>query len=50
LIRGLKDMFAGFLPLLRILLGVRKFADISNDLAKSGGNCVVWQMDWLCKL
>jgi hypothetical protein len=32
LIRRIKDTSAGVLPLSRILLGVRKFADICSDL------------------
>ena len=50
LIRCLKDTFAGVLQLSRVLLGIRKFADICNDLAKGGGDCVVRQIDWLRKL
>jgi hypothetical protein len=50
LIRRIKDTSAGVLPLSRILLGLRKFADICSDLAKGGGDYVVRQIDWLCKL
>jgi hypothetical protein len=50
LILRIKDTLAGVLPLSRILLGVRKFADICSDLAKGGGDYVVRQIDWLCKL
>jgi small ligand-binding sensory domain FIST len=49
-IRRIKDTLAGVLPLSRILLGVRKFADICSGLAKGGGDYVVRQIDWLCKL
>jgi hypothetical protein len=45
----MKDMFAVVLPLSRVPLGIGKFADIYNDLAKGGGDYVVRQMDWLCK-
>jgi hypothetical protein len=50
LIRGLKAAFAGVLPLPRVLLGIRKFVDICNDVAKGGGDYVVRQINWLCEL
>ena len=49
LIRGLKAAFAGVLPLPRVLLGIRKFVDICNDVAKGGGDYVVWQINWFCE-
>ena len=50
MIRRLKHMFAGVLPLSRVPLGIGKFADICNDVAKGGGDDVVRQNDWLRKL
>ena len=41
MIRRLKDTFAGVLPLSRVPLGIGKFADICNDVAKGGGDDVV---------
>jgi hypothetical protein len=43
-------MFVGVLPLSRVPLGIRKFADICNDVAKGGGDDVVGQIDRLRKL
>jgi hypothetical protein len=49
LIRGLEAAFAGVLPLSRVLLGIGKFVDICNDMAKGGGDYVVRQINWLCE-
>jgi hypothetical protein len=46
----LKDTLAGVLPFWGVLLGIGKLVDISNDLAKGGGDKFVRQIDWLCKL
>ena len=50
LIRRLTYSFASVLPLSRVLLGLGKLADICSNLAKGGGNYMVRQPDWFCKL
>ena len=50
LIRRLTYSFAGVLPLSRVLLGLRKLADVCNDLAKGSSDYLVRQIDWLCEL